>query len=79
MDCNDCVERLYAFLDLELDEKDLARVRAHVSGCDDCGDQLGFEARFLDRLRDCATSDVAPTELRARVIEKLRGASPPTT
>ena len=42
MDCNDCVERLYAFLDLELDEKELAAVRAHVSGCDDCGDQLGL-------------------------------------
>jgi mycothiol system anti-sigma-R factor len=73
------VERLYAFLDLELDEKDLSAVRAHVSGCDDCGDQLGFEARFLDRLRDCCTSDVAPKQLRERVIEKLRGASPQST
>jgi len=79
MDCNDCVERLYAFLDLELDESELAQVRAHVSGCDDCGDQLGLEARFLDRLRDCCTSDVAPTQLRERVIQKLRGASPPAT
>jgi mycothiol system anti-sigma-R factor len=79
VDCNDCVERLYAFLDLELDAKDLASVRAHVSGCDDCGDVLGLEARFLDRLRDCCTSDVAPEQLRQRVIAKLRGATPPTT
>lgn len=79
MDCNDCVERLYAFLDLELDEKELSAMRAHVTGCDDCGDQLGVESRFLDRLRECCTSDVAPIELRQRVILKLRGASPPTT
>ena len=79
MDCNDCVERLYAFLDLELDEKELAAVRAHVSGCDDCGDELGLEGRFLDRLRDCCTSEKAPTLLRERVILKLRGADPPTT
>lgn len=79
MDCNDCVERLYAFLDLELDEKELAAVRAHVSGCDECGDELGLEARFLDHLRDCATSESAPAQLRERVILKLRGASPPTT
>ena len=46
MDCNDCVERLYA---------------------------------FLDRLRDCCTSEIAPTQLRERVILKLRGSSPPTT
>ena len=79
MDCNDCVERLFAFLDLELDEKELAAVRAHVSGCDDCGDELGLEARFLQRLKECATSDVTPPQLRERVIQKLRGASPPAT
>ena len=79
MDCNDCVERLYAFLDLELDEKELASVRAHVSGCDDCGDELGLETRFLDRLRDCCTSEKAPMQLRERVIVKLRGSNPPTT
>jgi anti-sigma factor (TIGR02949 family) len=79
MDCNDCVERLYAFLDLELDAKELAAMRAHVSGCDDCGDELGLEARFLERLKECVTSDVAPPLLRERVIQKLRGASPPTT
>jgi mycothiol system anti-sigma-R factor len=79
MDCNDCIERLYEFLDLELDEKDLSAMRAHVSGCDDCGDQLGFERRFLERLRECCTSDVAPAALRERVIEKLRGAGPPST
>ena len=79
MDCNDCVERLYAFLDLELDETELASVRAHVSGCDDCGDELGLETRFLDRLRDCCTSEKAPMQLRERVILKLRGANPPTT
>jgi anti-sigma factor (TIGR02949 family) len=79
MDCNDCVERLYVFLDLELGEKELAAVSAHVSGCDECGDELGLEARFLDRLRDCFTSDVAPMELRERVIQKLRGASPPAS
>jgi anti-sigma factor (TIGR02949 family) len=79
VDCNDCVERLYAFLDLELDEKELTAVRAHVSGCDECGDELGLEARFLDRLRDCCTSEIAPMQLRERVILKLRGLSPPTT
>jgi anti-sigma factor (TIGR02949 family) len=79
VDCNDCVERLYAFLDLELDEKELASVRAHVAGCDDCGDELGLEARFLDRLRDCCTSEKAPMQLRERVILKLRGPIPPPT
>ena len=77
MDCKDCVERLYAFLDTELSEQDIKSVRSHLDGCDDCDDNFVFEARFLEQLKDCCTSDVAPAELRHRVILKLRGESPP--
>ncbi len=77
MDCKDCIERLYAFLDAELTPTEIATVRAHLDGCDDCGAEEIFEARFLEQLRDCATSDLAPATLRIRVIEKLRGASGP--
>ena len=77
MDCDDCVERLFQFLDTELSATELAAVRSHVEGCDDCDDQFVFEEHFLTRLRECCTSDVAPVELRQRVILKLRGESPP--
>ncbi len=77
MDCDDCLERLYTFLDTELSEKDLAAVRSHLDGCDDCDTNFVFEESFLTRLRECCTSDVAPVELRQRVILKIRGASPP--
>ena len=77
MDCDDCVGRLQAFLDTELSTADLTAVRAHLDGCDDCDDEFVLEARFLDHLRECCTADVAPAELRQRVILKIRGASPP--
>jgi mycothiol system anti-sigma-R factor len=81
MDCDDCIEKLYVFLDTELSESEVKAVRAHLSGCDDCDDNFVFEERFLQQLRECFMSDVAPAELRRRVIEKLRGESapPPTT
>jgi mycothiol system anti-sigma-R factor len=80
MDCDDCVTRLYAFLDTELSEQELASVRSHLDGCDDCDDNFVFEERFLAQLKDCCTSDVAPAELRQKVILKLRGDSrPPAT
>jgi mycothiol system anti-sigma-R factor len=79
MDCADCVEKLYAFLDTELSELEIASVRSHLDGCDDCDDNFVFEARFLAQLKDCCTSDVAPAELRQRVILKLRGDTPPST
>jgi mycothiol system anti-sigma-R factor len=77
MDCDDCIEKLYVFLDTELSESEVTAVRAHLSGCDDCDDNFVFEQRFLKQLRECFTSDVAPAELRRRVIEKLRGESAP--
>ncbi len=77
MNCRECEERLYAFLDTELSQTELALVRAHLDGCDDCGAEEIFETRFLRQLRDCATSDIAPRDLRRRVIEKLRGVSGP--
>ena len=77
MDCDDCLEKLYVFLDTELSEAEVASVRQHLKGCDDCDDTFVFEERFLKQLKDCMTSDVAPTELRQRVIEKLRGPSAP--
>jgi mycothiol system anti-sigma-R factor len=78
MDCNDCVERLFAFLDTELTPAELTQVRSHLEGCDDCDDEFVFEARFLEQLKECCTSDVAPAELRQRVILRLRGEAPPT-
>jgi mycothiol system anti-sigma-R factor len=77
MDCGDCVKKLYAFLDTELSADEVAQVRKHLDGCDDCDDNFVFEARFLEQIRDCCTSDVAPVELRRRVITKIRSASAP--
>jgi len=79
MDCNDCVERLFAFLDTELTPAELTQVRSHLDGCDDCDDEFLFEARFLEQLKECCTSDVAPAELRQRVILRLRSEAPPAS
>jgi len=79
MECDDCVKRLYAFLDTELSADEVTQVRKHLEGCDDCDDNFVFEARFLEQIRDCCTSDVAPVELRERVILKLRGTTPPSS
>jgi mycothiol system anti-sigma-R factor len=78
MDCKECLERLYAFLDQELEAVDFDAVKVHLKECGDCGEDFRFEARFLTIVRDCGTSDVAPAELRERVIRRLRDMTPPT-
>ncbi len=77
MDCNDCVERLFQFLDTELTPTEIQQVRSHLDGCDDCDDEFVFEATSLERLKECCPSDVAPVELRQRDILKHRGETPP--
>jgi mycothiol system anti-sigma-R factor len=79
MDCDDCLERLYTFLDRELGPSERKEVAQHLADCGDCDDNFVFEERFLRVIRDCGTSDVAPTELRQRVVERLRRDAPPTT
>ena len=71
MNCLECHERLYAFLDRELTEAELAEVSAHLGECAGCEDSATFERRFLEHLRDSATAGRAPLELRRRILLRL--------
>ena len=51
-------------------------VKVHLKECGDCGESFRFEARFLRIVRDCGTADVAPAEVRERVIRRLRDETP---
>lgn len=72
MDCTDCAERLYAFLDRELDPTEIAEVRMHLGHCRPCEDEFVVEERFLKHVHDCCTEDHAPAELRDRIVTRLR-------
>jgi mycothiol system anti-sigma-R factor len=72
MDCADCLERLYAYLDRELAPAEVTEVRAHLDDCGGCEDSFVLEQRFLASVRDCCQEDVAPTELRTRIVARLR-------
>jgi mycothiol system anti-sigma-R factor len=72
MDCADCLERLYSYLDRELAPAEVTEVRAHLDDCGGCEDNFVLEERFLARVRDCCQEDVAPTELRTRIVARLR-------
>jgi mycothiol system anti-sigma-R factor len=72
MDCADCLERLYAYLDRELAPAEVIHVRAHLDDCGGCEDNFVLEERFLARVRDCCQEDMAPRELRTRIVARLR-------
>jgi mycothiol system anti-sigma-R factor len=72
MDCADCLDRLYAYLDRELSPAEVTEVRVHLDDCGGCEDNFVIEERFLARVRDCCHEDVAPAELRTRIVARLR-------
>lgn len=77
MECIECHERLYAFLDHELTDAERAEISKHLGDCHGCDDRATFERRFLEHLRDCATSEQAPAELRSRIVARLHAAGLP--
>lgn len=77
MDCHECLERLYPYLDRELSPRELDEVRVHLEECGGCDAAFVVERVFLDHLRGSATSDVAPPEVRERLVVRLREASRP--
>lgn len=72
VDCDAALEKLFDFLDGELDESFEARLRAHVTRCGHCTDVADFERRFLEVLHAARTEEKCPKSLRDRVIATLR-------
>lgn len=69
-ECAEALERLCEFLDAEMPESDLSRVRAHIENCDECLDALSSERSLRVVLRRSCT-EVAPASLRFRVLSQI--------
>jgi len=73
MNCRECVDHLYVFLDREV-TPDLEReIRQHLVECPPCGEQFDFEAIYLKFLRARCRTQGAPEELKRRVLRELFG------
>lgn len=73
MNCRDCVEHLYEYLDRELTPELEREIRAHLEDCSPCDEQLNFESLFLTFLRARCRAQGAPPELKRRVLRELFG------
>ena len=64
--CTDAVERLYHYLDGELDEARMAMVKRHLDECLPCLEAFDFEAELRQVVaRRCRES--VPEQLRIRI------------
>ncbi len=72
MDCEECRERLYPYLDRELSPSEFDEMRQHLDDCDGCERSYVVERVLVDRIRGSATADGAPPGVRERLIVRLR-------
>lgn len=69
--CSDAVQRLYHFLDGELDEVRVADIRRHLDECLPCLEAFDFEAELRQMVaRRCR--DSVPDTVRLRIITAIR-------
>ena len=70
--CQEALERLYEYLDGELQPESADEVRRHVEVCDACYPEVKFTTEFRDALHRAARDqDAAPERLRKKVEELL--------
>lgn len=74
IDCRTAVQKLWDYLDAELDEKRMAEVRQHLETCRHCLPHAQFGRRFMEALDRARDRHVMPPVVRAQVMAVLQDA-----
>ncbi len=72
--CNEVARRVYAFIDGELDIKELAEFEAHIKMCLPCSDLVKFEERLVQTIREKLNGHASKTPVPQTLREKIRKA-----
>ncbi|GII34566.1 mycothiol system anti-sigma-R factor [Planotetraspora mira] len=77
--CTDVLDRIYSYLDGELDEHGCADIRQHLDECHSCLEEYGLEKVVKQLVAKHCGCDPVPDDLRAKVmgrIEQVRAQLP---
>jgi anti-sigma factor (TIGR02949 family) len=69
--CEQVLERLYEFMDHELDTATGDAIRHHLAACEPCMDQFDVEQAVRSLVRHRCGGDVAPNHLRSKIVTQL--------
>jgi len=70
-DCAKALERLYLFIDHELDDANCDEIREHIENCRDCLTEYDLDV-LVKSLISRSCHEVAPAPLRERVRMTIR-------
>ena len=71
-DCEHMLERVYQFLDHELDTASSDEIRQHLVACEPCLDRYDVEQAVKTLVNRSCGGDVAPDHLRSKVLGRLK-------
>jgi mycothiol system anti-sigma-R factor len=69
--CREALDRVYTYLDGEIEEQDYTRIREHLDECAPCLRQYGIEQEVKVLVARCCGSETASSELRSRVLTRI--------
>jgi mycothiol system anti-sigma-R factor len=70
-DCEHVLERVYEFIDNELDSASGDAIRQHLSDCEPCLDKYDVEQAVKKLVASRCGGDTAPAHLRNKVLGQL--------
>ena len=70
-DCEHVLERVYEFLDNEVDAATGDAIRGHLVDCEPCLDRFDVEQALKSLVNRKCGGDKAPAQLRARIVTQM--------
>ena len=67
MNCNESLERLYQYLDSDLEKAPRGEIEKHLERCRHCWDRFEFEKKLIERFKSSCCREKCPDSLRRRI------------
>ncbi len=77
-ECDGVLERVYAVLDGEVSQAEVAAIHEHLEACAPCLEEYEVQAALKALVRRCCVEQ-APAQLRARIVESITRVTTVTT
>jgi mycothiol system anti-sigma-R factor len=71
-DCSEVLEKVYLYLDNEIEPTDYEKVRHHLDECGPCLKQYGLDQAVKSVVHRCCGDDRAPETLRVQVLARIQ-------
>ncbi|MBX6381976.1 MAG: mycothiol system anti-sigma-R factor [Microbispora sp.] len=69
--CSEVLDRVYTYLDGELDGDRIAEIRKHLDECGPCLEEYGLEEAVKRLVAKHCGCDPVPRDLRAKVLSRI--------